>query len=255
MALPFAAPASLSSSFAISYCTLVDLDALAEVYYEAFKANPGNTHWWSPSRESMMAWMRRRMTPKFRDRNIRHFKITDIESGDLVAWSRWDIPKESTHFGEWSGGAGDVSKIVGTEDVATGPIDQADEISASASAVEPAPAPADYPEGSDPAVCRRFFDALSGASDKWYTENMLGLSLICTAPKYHRRGAAKALIAPMLCLADEAGIKAYLEATPEGKPVYEKLGFREVDTLDFDLGEPIGLYQLCVMVREPILSK
>lgn len=82
-----------------------------------------------------------------------------------------------------------------------------------------------------------------------------GLSLICTDPKYHRRGAAKALIVPMLDLADAQGIKAYLEATPAGKPVYEKLGFREVDALEFDLGKLTknldGIYKLSIMIRDP----
>lgn len=82
-----------------------------------------------------------------------------------------------------------------------------------------------------------------------------GLSLICTNPKYLRRGAAKAMIASMLDLADAQGIKAYLEATPAGKPIYEKLGFREVDSLEWDLGKLTnnldGVYKLTIMIREP----
>lgn len=59
----------------------------------------------------------------------------------------------------------------------------------------------------------------------------------------------------MLDIADAEGVKAYLEATPAGKPVYEKMGFREVDSLEFNLDELTkdhhGIYRLCIMIREP----
>lgn len=83
----------------------------------------------------------------------------------------------------------------------------------------------------------------------------IGLSLLCTSPNYHRRGAAKAMMLPMLALADSRGLKVYLEATPDGKPVYEKLGFREIDDLTFDLKKLTGTleetYKISIMVREP----
>ncbi|KAK5628705.1 hypothetical protein RRF57_004420 [Xylaria bambusicola] len=83
-----------------------------------------------------------------------------------------------------------------------------------------------------------------------------GLSLLCTSPKYHRRGAAKALLTPMLAMADTAGLQCYLEATPGGRPVYEKLGFRTVEVKEFDIGALTsgrmkGLYELSIMIREP----
>lgn len=61
---------------------------------------------------------------------------------------------------------------------------------------------------------------------------------------------------PMLDLADSHGITTYLEATPAGKPIYERLGFRQVDSLDFDLGELTknelaGWYRLSIMTRQP----
>ncbi|KAJ3552330.1 hypothetical protein NPX13_g11140 [Xylaria arbuscula] len=112
------------------------------------------------------------------------------------------------------------------------------------------------PRGSDPELCRSFFSALSSLSKKWDAEEMLGLSLLCTSPRYHRRGAAKALLAPMLAIADAAGLRCYLEATPGGRPVYEKLGFRVVEVKEFDLdaltsGKMNGCYKLSIMIREP----
>jgi hypothetical protein len=63
----------------------------------------------------------------------------------------------------------------------------------------------------------------------------------------------------MLAIADAQGCQAYLEATPTGKPIYEALGFRQVDTLDFDLGAMgkgrEGVYSLSIMIREPKRSE
>jgi hypothetical protein len=35
--------------------------------------------------------------------------------------------------------------------------------------------------------------------------------------------------------ADRLGLDTYLEASPEGKPLYEKAGYKSVDTLTVDL--------------------
>lgn len=86
-----------------------------------------------------------------------------------------------------------------------------------------------------------------------------GLSLIATNPKYFNQGAAKALILPMLEIADSEGRRTYLEATPTGRPLYEKWGFRVVDVLEFNLDELTadqhGLYKISIMIREPTRTK
>lgn len=61
----------------------------------------------------------------------------------------------------------------------------------------------------------------------------------------------------MLAIADAEGLQTYLEATASGKPVYEKLGFRQVDALRFDLAQllPGGarddVVEISIMIREP----
>lgn len=63
----------------------------------------------------------------------------------------------------------------------------------------------------------------------------------------------------MLDIADAEGRKCYLEATPAGKPVYEQLGFRQVDVLSFDWDELTskrnGLYKNFIMIRDPVAKK
>jgi len=62
----------------------------------------------------------------------------------------------------------------------------------------------------------------------------------------------------MLAIADEVGLRTYVEATPAGYPVYEKLGFRPVDVIEFDIVALTGskwygneVDKLTVMIREP----
>lgn len=60
----------------------------------------------------------------------------------------------------------------------------------------------------------------------------------------------------MLALADAANLRSYVEATPAGRPVYEKLGFREVEAVRFDPdaltgGRVKGGLTLSIMIREP----
>ncbi|KAI0881644.1 acyl-CoA N-acyltransferase [Annulohypoxylon maeteangense] len=234
MVLPFPIPSFLSSAFSISRCTIADVDDLAEIYYCAFQVDRRNTFWWSEDKEAMMTWMKRRIRKKMADRSTRHFKVTDVQSGEMVAFTRWDIPEgHETAFGAWE------------EDLPAN--------SATPSAITPPMI--DIPEGAQPELCLEFFNALSVMSEKQNAKEMLGLSLLCTSPNYHRRGAAKAMMLPMLALADTRGLKAYLEATPDGKPIYEKLGFREIDQLNFDLekltGTFEGIYKISIMVREP----
>ncbi|KAI1441681.1 acyl-CoA N-acyltransferase [Annulohypoxylon stygium] len=249
MALPFPMPPSLSPAFSMSHCTAADVDQLADIYYAAFQMDRRNTFWWTEDKEAMSVWMKRRIRKKMADRSTRHFKVTDTESGDMVAFSRWDIPEgHETIFGEWVGDdtdTVDVSHIVAANGSAVD----------SAAGEATAPPVVDIPEGARPELCLTFFNALKDMSEKQNAKAMLGLSLLCTSPNYHRRGAAKAMMLPMLALADSRGLKVYLEATPDGKPVYEKLGFREIDDLTFDLKKLTGTleetYKISIMVREP----
>ncbi|KAI1486607.1 acyl-CoA N-acyltransferase [Biscogniauxia mediterranea] len=240
----------------MSRATESDLDDLIDAYYEAFRLDPGNTYWWSPDRGHMQRWLRHRILKKMNDRSFRHFKISDGTTGDLVAWARWNIPEGyDAHFGPHVDGQGDEIMGGGGREVDVSRIVEEEDRRAENGAPVGAVAPLDYPEGGNPAFCREFFGAIQNMSEKWGAKKMLGLSLLCTAPKYHRRGAAKALLLPMLAIADAAGLRTYLEATPTGRPVYEKLGFRTLDEIEFDLSTRIegygAQYKLSIMVREP----
>ncbi|KAK7750560.1 hypothetical protein SLS62_007536 [Diatrype stigma] len=274
MALPFPPPTALlsSPSFVVSQPSDADVDAMAEVYYESFMTDPQNTYWWSRDRAAQVAWLRRRLRSKLRDPATRHFKIVDASSDDeIVAWARWTVPSgpSAGAFGVGFGagaGAGESGHVHGHElGKNKAPEDTASSTSTtSATAINiegggaagtAAPSTVDVPEGTDPAVVQHFFQAMVDMSQKWDSSSMLCLSVLCTSPRYFKRGAAKALLVPVLNIADAEGLRTYLEATAAGRPVYEKLGFRQVDVLRFDTagaveGRPEP-FEVAIMIREP----
>lgn len=192
MALPFPVPPGLlHPDFTLTHATEPDAEDVAEIYYAAFQTDPGNTYWWSDDREGMMEWMVTRISRKMADPSMRHFKVVDARTGEMVAFARWDIPRGSAAFGEWLGGEGvngggvevaDVSSLVKKgEGEANGEV--AAPLTGGADAPQPSSSAAsDLPRGADPELCRGFFDGLVRMSSKWMAEDMLGKQL-ATSPR------------------------------------------------------------------------
>ena len=124
-----------------------------------------------------------------------------------------------------------------------------------------APVTADLPEwpaGSDHEIANHFFGNLirrhaeiMDGRKHWYLE------VINTRPEYQGKGAAGQLLRWGLARADEEGTETYLEASPDGKPIYEHFGFKEVDRLVVELKkEVLGEKEFieCFMVR-PVTGK
>ena len=81
------------------------------------------------------------------------------------------------------------------------------------------------------------------------------LGNVGTLPSYQRRGAASALVQWPNDEADKAGIPIYLDTNQDGhaRRMYERLGFRQNDSVFFDLekygGE--GTHTHIGMIRAP----
>jgi GNAT superfamily N-acetyltransferase len=99
-----------------------------------------------------------------------------------------------------------------------------------------APPPSDelqtWPIGSDSALANHFFGNLlkkhkeiMGERKHWYLE------LVAARPDYQGKGAAGQLLRWGLERADEDGVETFLEASPDGRPIYEHFGFWERDRL------------------------
>ncbi|KAK4202047.1 hypothetical protein QBC40DRAFT_338691 [Triangularia verruculosa] len=99
---------------------------------------------------------------------------------------------------------------------------------------------------ADPELGTHFFgdqharhDKYMGSKSHWY------LSLIVTSPEYKGAGAGRILMEWGLQKVDEEGHEAYLEASPEGRPLFEKYGFRVEEVAEY----LDGRYVECSMIR------
>ncbi|KAJ6186564.1 hypothetical protein N7519_007865 [Penicillium mononematosum] len=88
-----------------------------------------------------------------------------------------------------------------------------------------------WPPSSDKDLCDRFFNDL----------DMLGVH-----DSYQGKGLGSKLLKWGLTRADAEGLEVYLSASPAGKPLYEKNGFRVVDTFS-----PFPDYVQVAMLRSP----
>src|SRR6266536_4869474 len=93
-----------------------------------------------------------------------------------------------------------------------------------------------WPSESDYALANNFFGNLiskrkeiMGDRKHWYLE------LVATRQEYQGKGAAGQLLRWGVERADEDGTECYLEASPEGKPIYEQFWFGERDRLVVEL--------------------
>jgi GNAT superfamily N-acetyltransferase len=58
---------------------------------------------------------------------------------------------------------------------------------------------------------------------------MGGIYNMCTLPEYRGRGIARAILARCIQAAEESGCQMIgLTPTPMGRPLYERMGFREL---------------------------
>jgi GNAT superfamily N-acetyltransferase len=81
--------------------------------------------------------------------------------------------------------------------------------------------------------------------------------MLHTDPAFQGRGAGGMLIEWGTKKADELGLPAYLESSPEGHRVYQRYGFGDLEVLDFDTTKYGGsvIYKEPLMIRQPVVAK
>ncbi|KAK5173457.1 uncharacterized protein LTR77_002138 [Saxophila tyrrhenica] len=73
-----------------------------------------------------------------------------------------------------------------------------------------------------------------------YKKEILGtqpyvlLSILAVVPEYQRKGVGSILLDWGSKQADELGLHSYLEASPMGRPLYERKGYEKVREFEFD---------------------
>lgn len=92
-----------------------------------------------------------------------------------------------------------------------------------------------FPPSQNVEFSQHFFGKLSDSKKK-----VLGvtpyvyLHILVTLPNHHRRGVGKMHLDWGIEEAGKLGLPVYLESSPMGRPLYERVGFETVGWLDFD---------------------
>ncbi|GIK03390.1 hypothetical protein Aspvir_007459 [Aspergillus viridinutans] len=109
------------------------------------------------------------------------------------------------------------------------------------------------PAGMNVAVYDAALKALEETRKKYVKEDDIVLELLVAHPQHQGKGVGKALLDWGMRIADERNVRIYLEATPEGYPLYSKCGWRDVEDLvmDYSLYGGEGDATYVVMIREP----
>lgn len=121
----------------------------------------------------------------------------------------------------------------------------------------------DLPDGTNAPVIEEFYRVarLMRAEHPGRRGPHYLLSLLGTLPTFERQGAASRLIRRGLERADEMGVPAYVDSSPTGLKLYEKMGFRQCGEMKVDLsrfegvegkGERLGVQRWVAMRREPV---
>ncbi|KAF3019884.1 hypothetical protein E8E15_001008 [Penicillium rubens] len=104
-----------------------------------------------------------------------------------------------------------------------------------------------WPPSSDKDLCDRFFNGMGARHEKWMGERPhYYLDMLGVHDSYQGKGLGSKLLKWGLTRADAEGLEVYLSASPAGKPLYEKNGFRVVDTFS-----PFPDYVQVAMLRSP----
>lgn len=167
------------------------------------------------------------------DSKVHVFKAIDTDSNEIIGGSKWVVHTEEQ---VWEKSLPEVVEGIAHDAV---------------------------PEVRVP-VLREFYTKIFSAKmenqgfqdgDVFKVRPRLELESLYTHPKHQRRGFAKLLLQWGINEADRLGLDAYLEATAEGTPVYEKQGFKEIgsftiNAMDFGLDKKEFKYTVCLSALE-----
>ncbi|KAH8597030.1 acetyltransferase-like protein [Bisporella sp. PMI_857] len=183
-------------AFSIRKATPADIPAMVDIYFRAFDGDAISVLCF-PRTPAVHKFWADMLTSELTEHGV-HFLVVLSPSPDpkVIAWAHWNSPLASP-----------VSTSLPT-----------------------------WPEGCDVAVANHFFGTLF----KRHTEIMEGrkhwyLELLCTDPDWQGKGAAGKLLRWGIEKADAEEVESYIEASPAGKGVYERFGWKEADRLVVDV--------------------
>lgn len=256
--------------YVLDTCTEADIPQLYDVWQAAFANNRAHSLSFPSHIDpvALQSWYHNRMANLLKKPELRNYKITDTRTGNIVACARWGIPHSKNAEKDVKS---DGEKATTTDEIKDG--------------AEPAAKKVEVV-----GMNSRLFDEVGDTLNRWREryvkwEDTYGkpissiLSypppsethhriipltsltvayLIMTHPNHQRQGLASRLLREALDQADAEGRDAYIEASPDGYPVYVKAGFKEIDRVTFSLeqhGGEAGEEETSVcMVRKPVVK-
>ncbi|KAG9242030.1 acetyltransferas-like protein [Calycina marina] len=182
--------------------TVEDVASITDIYFSAFSIDAISLLCFPRNNGAVYSWWFDMITDEVSQPGAHHLVVTipcatNPSHGEIIAWALWNAPAASTS--------------------------------------SPSTLPL-WPLGCDVGLANYFFGNLidrrkqiMGARPYWYLE------LIATRPDWQGQGAAGKLLRWGLERADREGVEAYIEASLDGKQIYERFGFQEVAKLAVDL--------------------
>ncbi|KAK0264935.1 hypothetical protein LTR57_000162 [Friedmanniomyces endolithicus] len=192
-----------------------DIPRSTDIYFAAFQ-NPHSLACWPRNVPAVRTWWGTMILTELHEPGSQWLKaVSDDDTGEVAGFCKW------RRFGEG-------------EEVGTGL--------------------PEWPEGADARLCAETFGGwvgrhpgLMGGRAHWYLE------ILATDPKYQGQGAGSQLMRWGLERADQEGVEAYLEASPDAVRLYEHFGFREAartDTwIENERVKPGVMYRNLFMIR------
>ncbi|GFF78261.1 hypothetical protein IFM61392_00374 [Aspergillus lentulus] len=216
----------------IRYATEADAPAIAELNIICFQDGPMYRNMF-PNIDPLSATPMKisRTYDKLSNPKMHLLVATDSTSNQVLGCSRWLMP--------------DLSPIWRSESEMAVLSDEARAKAAQMAQLRPA--------GMNVAVYDGVMKALEEMRRKYVREGDIVLELLVTHPQHQGKGVGKALLDWGVRMADQKNARIYLEASPEGYPLYRKYGWRDVEdiVIDYSVYGGEGDARYVVMIREP----
>ncbi|PWY82006.1 hypothetical protein BO70DRAFT_361997 [Aspergillus heteromorphus CBS 117.55] len=186
----------------LEFATVEDAPELTRLWYNAFNTPALLAIW--PDTPGVRQWWEETMRHDMQHQpRERYLKVVDPQSGRIAAFAKWSLQSAEERGPRW---------------------------------------PAWHPD-MDPARCDAFLQNLEANRARLVGDARRNfyLDMLATHTDFRRRGAARLLLEWGCQEADQANVPAYIDASDEGRVVYELYGFVALAT------QP----GIASMVREP----
>ncbi|KAJ5113186.1 hypothetical protein N7456_001720 [Penicillium angulare] len=216
-------------AYQVEYATEQDASELGIINNDSFRERgmfpavfPGS------SDASIRAYKAKNVPKHLADPKTHVLKVTDPASGAIVGYGRWHIPTElgiTPHVPELS----EQGQVYAKDPVVFAP------------------------QPMNMRAWTAFKAMLEEGRKRHATERDMMLDLLATLPSYQGRGVGSAILRWGCEKADALQVRIYLEATPEGCPLYVKHGWKVVENVDFDMSQfgAHGVDDFYLMIRDP----